>query len=270
MFFHAKSGVVKIGNTNMDYVCFGKGKKPLIMLPGLSDGLSTVKGMAIPLAIMYRAYAKHYKVYVFSRKQLLKKDCSTRDMAKDQAEAMEELGLFKADIIGISQGGMIAQYIAIDYPNMVNKLVLAVTLSKQNKIISEVVEGWIKVAKQSNYKGLLIDTAEKSYSEQYLKRYRLLYPFLGIMRKPKDFSRFLIQANSCIQHNAYHELDKIICPTLVVGGSDDKIVGLNSAVEITEKIENSQLVIYKGLGHAVYEEAKDFKDQVLSFLTSDR
>jgi len=178
-----------------------------------------------------------------------------------------ELSQFsKADIMGVSQGGMIAQYLTIDYPNLVNKLVLAVTLSKQNDTLQKVAGSWIEMAMHRDYKGLIIDTAEKSYSERYLKKYRFLYPLLSRIGNPKDFSRFIIQANSCIHHNAYHELDKIECPTLVVGGDSDKIVDPNSSVEIAERIRSSELFIYKGLGHAVYEEAKDFNVRVLNFL----
>ena len=135
MLLNAKNGVVTIGDTEMDYISFGKGKEVLIILPGLGDGLTTVKGTALPFAMAYREYAANYKVYVFSRKNRLKEGYSTRDMAKDQAEAMEILGISKADIMGVSQGGMIAQYLAIDYPNLVNKLVLAVTLSNQNETV---------------------------------------------------------------------------------------------------------------------------------------
>ena len=51
----------------MDYVTFGKGKQPLVIIPGLGDGLQTVKGMAMPFSITYRILAKRYKIYVFSR-----------------------------------------------------------------------------------------------------------------------------------------------------------------------------------------------------------
>ncbi|MGO0861783.1 alpha/beta fold hydrolase, partial [Clostridioides difficile] len=173
----------------------------------------------------------------------------------------------KAKILGISQGGMIAQYLAIDYPDLVEKLILAVTLSKQNKNIQEVVRNWIALAEQENYKQLMIDTSEKSYSENYLKKYRLLYPLLGKVGKPKDFSRFLIQAASCIQHDAYTELDNIVCPTLVIGGANDKIVGATSFAELADKIKDSELFIYKDFGHAAYEEAKDFNSRVLYYLS---
>ncbi len=265
MFWNAQNGSVSIGDTDMDYVSFGKGRDALIMLPGVGDGLTTVKGMAIPMAITYRMFACNYKVYIFSRKNYLPEGYSTRDMARDQAEAMKKLGISKAKVVGISQGGMIAQYLAIDFPELVEKLVLAVTLSKQNEMVREAVTKWIGMAMQGSYKDLMIDTAEKSYSERYLRKYRRLYPLLGKIGKPKDFSRFMIQATSCIGHDAYAELENIICPVLVIGGDNDRIVGVNASYEIADKIKNCELFIYKGLGHAAYEEARDFNKRVQDF-----
>lgn len=90
---------------------------------------------------------KKYTVYVFSRRNRLPEGFSTRDMAADQAEAMKLLGISRADVMGVSQGGMIAQYLATDYPDMVNKLVLAVTLARQNETIREAVGAWIDMLK---------------------------------------------------------------------------------------------------------------------------
>ena len=266
MLFNAINGNIRIGDTDMDYISFGNGQKNLIMIPGLGDGVKTVKGKATTFAVMYREFAKDYKVYVFSRKNQLEKVYSTKDMAKDQVEVMKKLGISKASIMGVSQGGMIAQYIAIDYPELIDKLVLAVTVSRQNETIQSVIGSWIAMAEANDYKGIIIDTTEKSYSDKNIKKYRLLYPILSRIGKPKDFSRFINQANACIQHNAYSELDKIKCKTLVIGGDSDKVVGKNSSEEIAERIPTSKLVIFKGLGHMAYEEAKDFNHQVLSFL----
>ena len=268
MFYNAKNGSIKIGNADMDYISFGKGDKTLIMIPGLSDGLKTVKGAAAALAIMYRCFAGSYKVYVFSRKNPLERGCSTRDMAADCKTAMKLLGISRADFMGISQGGMIAQYLAIDFPELVNKLILAVTLSRPNETIQKVAKSWIKMAESSDYKSIFIDTAEKSYTEKRLKKYRPFYPVLSKIGKPKDFDRFIMQANACINHDAYSEIDKIKCPTLIIGADDDKIAGVNSSEEMAEKIENSKLFIYKGFGHGVYEEAKDFNAKALEFLNS--
>ena len=266
MLWSAKNGTVKIGNAYMEYISFGRGTTNLIMLPGLGDGLKTVKGTAAAMAMLYRKYGKNFKVYIFSRKNKLEENCSIRDMAKDQLEAMEKLGIRKAHIIGISQGGMIAQYIAVDYPKAVEKLVLVVTLSQQNETIKQVMESWLHLAAEDDYKSLFIDTIEKSYTEAYKKKYRLLYPILTKTGKPKDFARFIIQANAILNHNAYNELEKIKSPTFIVGASNDKIIGANASREIAGKIPGSKLLIYDGLGHGVYEEAKDFNRQILNFL----
>lgn len=256
-------------NSDMDYISFGKGNKILIMLPGLGDGLKTVKGTSLFFAAAYREYGKHYKVYVFSRKNKLEEGYTTRDMARDMAAAMKELGISRADFLGVSQGGMIAQYVAINYPNLVNKVILAVTLSKQNDTIQQAIRSWISMAESGSYKDLIIDTAEKSYSEKYIKKYRLLYPIIGRIGRPKDFNRFLIQANACLHHDSYNELGRITCKTLIIGGGRDKIAGTNSSLELADAIPGSKLHIYNDLGHGAYEEAKDFNSRCLDFLISD-
>lgn len=269
MLWGAKGGSVRIDGTDMDYISFGKGQNILILLPGLGDGLTTVRGKAPVLALAYRMYAGNYTVYMFSRKNCLREGYSTREMARDQAQAMKILGISKAAVLGVSQGGMIAQYLAIDYPALVDRLVLAVTLARANETMRSAVGYWMELADRGEYKKLLMDTAEKSYSERYLKKYRLSYPFLGLAGKPENSRRFLIQAAACREHNACLELDRISCPTLVIGGGRDQIAGAESSAELAEKIRNSRLFTYEELGHGAYEEAKDFNSRVLDFLKAD-
>lgn len=267
MLNHAYSGSVQIGNSRIDYVSFGHGNRNLVMLPGLGEALSSLKGMAPVFSILYRRYARDFTVYVFGRKNPLCEPCSTRQMAKDQAQAMRKLRISQADVLGVSQGGMIAQYLAIDFPHLVRRLVLTVSSPGPNETLKTVISSWVQMARQENYKGLMTDITEKSYSPRRLKKYRLVYPLLGLTGKPKDFKRFLIQAAACIEHNAWNELDKIQCPTLIIGGDCDKIVGPESSSALSESIQDSHLLMYHGLGHGLYEEARDFHQLVLDFLT---
>ena len=119
MFYHAKNGTVKLSGGEMEYIRFGSGNRNLVMLPGLGDSLRSLKGTALPVAVMYRQFAKDFTVYMFSRRQNLPSGYTTRQMARDQAEAMEQLGIEQADVFGVSMGGMIAQYLAIDHPQKV-------------------------------------------------------------------------------------------------------------------------------------------------------
>lgn len=264
--YNAKNGSIEIGCTEMDYIAFGSGRKNLIMIPGLGDGLHTVKGMAGIMAPMYKQFAKDYRVYLFSRKNKLEEGYSSEDMARDLKFAMDSLCISKADIMGVSQGGTVAQQLAAGYPEAVGKLVLVVTYARQNKTVQQCVSKWIEMARANDYRSLFIDTAEKSYTEEKLKKYRPLYPLLCKFGCPKSFERFIIMANACLTHDAYDKLCKITAPTLIIGGSCDKIVGSEAAAEMAAAISGSELYIYEGYGHGLYEEADDFNSRVLEFL----
>ena len=266
MLYNAKNGTLMIGATTMDYIRFGTGERILVMLPGLGDGLHSVKGTALPMAFMYRAFAKDFTVYAFSRKNVLPEGYTTRDMAGDQAEAMEQLGIRKADIFGVSMGGMIAQHLAIDYPEKVNKLILTVTSSRPNPILTESIEEWVSSAKREDHTSLMDSNVRRIYSEGYYRKNKWMVPIMGKLTKPKSYDRFYVQADACLTHDAYESLNQIQAPTLVIGGEKDISLGGDASKEIAEKIPGAELRMYAQWGHGLYEEAKDFNQVVLNFL----
>lgn len=107
---------------------------------------------------------------------------------------------------------------------------------------------------------------EKMYSPKKLKRYRLVYPLVSRIGKPENFDRFLIQANAVLTHDACRKVENIACPTLILGGGSDKVVGTEASPKMAEMIPDNRLIIYEGLGHAAYEESKNFNKQVKAFL----
>ncbi len=135
--YHVEEHKLKLSNTMIDYITFGKGIKPLIMIQGLNT--RGIKGAGMSLAYLYRMFAKDYNVYLFDRRPDVWEGITVRDLAADIADAMDTLRITNADILGVSQGGMIGQYLAIDRPDLVHKLVLAVTLSKNNDTIKNVI-----------------------------------------------------------------------------------------------------------------------------------
>ena len=263
MLHNAKEGKLNIRNASFDYIQFGTGKKTLIMIQGLNT--NGIKGSAISLAYMYRIFAKEYTVYLFDRRDEIYEGITVKEVAMDIAAAMDELGLKKADVFGVSQGGMIAQYLAIERPDLVHKLVLAVTTSRNNMTVETVVQNWITQTSQGDFKALVLDMAEKMYSDEYVKRYQLFMPLLTLLQKPKDVKRFLILAKACLTCNAYDSLEKIQCPVFVIGGKLDKVVTGEASEEIAEKL-GCEVYMYEKLGHAAYEEAADFNQRVLNFL----
>ncbi len=260
-----KNGCVAVGDTDMYYVSFGKGNKTLIVLPGLSDGLSTVKGKALLLASPYKKFFEKYTVYMFSRKNTMPEGYTIRAMADDQALAMKKLGIASACVMGVSQGGMIAQYIAIDHPEIVEKLILVVTAPYANETVRDAVNAWIRMAEAGDHVSLMADTAERTYSRAYLDKHRRLFPLVARLTKPKDYERFLKNANAILAFDAREMLSKITAPTLIIAGAEDHIAGNGAACELKQNIGNSELCIYQGLGHGLFEEAGDFYDKVHGF-----
>lgn len=262
---HPQNARLHLSAGEMDYIRFGSGQRTLVMIPGVGDGLKTVRGMALPFALLYRALARDFTVYVFSRREELAPHTGTREMAGDLNEAMETLGLRDAALVGVSQGGMIAQWLALDHPEKVGKLVLTVTLSRPNDTAREAVACWTEMAERGDYKGIMLDTAERSYSPKRIRQARLTTKLMGNYGRPGSFERFLIQAESCVSHDAYEELPRISCPTLVIGGTEDRIVTGRASEEIAAQIPGSVLYLYEGLGHGLYEEAPDFLKRVADF-----
>ena len=266
MLYNAKNGTLNIENTAMEYIRFGTGKRVLIMLPGLGDSLRSMKGTALPMAVMYREFAKDFTVYAFSRKNKLPNGCTTRDMARDQAEAMAALGIERADVFGVSMGGMIAQWLAIDYPEKVNQLILTVTSARPNPVLNESIAEWTDCAQRGDHTAFMDSNLRRIYSESYCRKNGWMVPLMGKLTKPKSYDRFFIQAEACLTHDAYDDLHLIQAPTLVIGGEQDKTLGGEPSGEIAAKIPNAELKMYPQWGHGLYEEAKDFNRTVLGFL----
>ena len=261
-----KGKTLYFNEKSMDYVTFGKGNQPLVIIPGLGDGLQTVKGMAMPFSITYRILAERYKIYVFSRINELRQEYTTRDMATDVAEAMEILNITSAYVMGISQGGMIAQWLAADFPERVQRLILAVTTAKPSQLAKERIEHWQKLSQSGNFKHLMLDIAQHSYTQKSYQKWRFLYNIMGRLGRIKDEKRIVIQSQSCLEHNSLEVLKEIQCPTLVLGALEDDVIGVDGSKELATAILDCQLLILKHSGHALYEENKAFQEAVCGFL----
>ena len=261
--FSVRSGTVALREGSMDYAVFGKGNRNLVMIPGLS--FRDVKGAEMGLAYAFRLFAKEYRVYVFDKCSIINEGCTVGDLADQTAEAMTALGITEADVYGVSLGGMVAQYLAIRYPELVRKLVLGVTLSRQNETVSAVVGSWICLAERGDFNGIVRDMLTVMYSESYVKRYGWLFPVLAKFCVPKNRERFIRLAKSCLTCDAYGELPKIECPVLVLGGAKDMIVTGEASLDIAERL-GCECYIYENSGHSAYDEEKDFNRRILEFL----
>ena len=260
-----KDFVLSKGNTTMNVIQFGSGPKHLMMIPGLGDGLTTVKGLALPFAWMYRIYCKDYTVTCVSRLNQMPEDYSTQQMADDIVWAMDQLNIDKADIYGVSMGGMLAQHIALNHPSRINKLVLSVTSARCNTQIKTCIERWLDMVKRNQNMELMKDNVISMYTEAYCRKNLWMVNITGHI-KPKSYDRFITMSKAILKHDTLDQLHEIKCPVLIIAGGLDQVVTPEASYQIKEVIPHAELLVYSQYGHAVYDEAKDYDAKILEFL----
>ena len=265
MLWRMKEDTLRLADGTLDYAAFGRGTRPLVIIPGLS--LRDVKGAGAGLAWMYRRFAKDYRVYVLDKKSNIPAGYTVRDIANDTSAAMRQLGISHACVLGVSLGGMVAQYLAIEYPDLVGCLVLGVTASRVNDTLSAVIDQWVSLAERDDFGSIVRGMTEIMYSAAYVKRYRWLFPLLEKLGTPKNKERFIHLAYACLTCDTYGSLDRIGCRTLILGGCEDKIVTGAASMEMAARI-GCEIHMYEGLGHAAYEEARDFNQRIYDFFAN--
>lgn len=266
MLWNAQNKVIHLPGGEMPCAVFGRGSRTLVLLPGLGDGLKSARGMALPLAWMYRAFAKDFRVLVLSRMIPLAEGATTREMAAHVAQALEQLGVEKTAVVGVSMGGMIAQHLAIDDPRLVESLVLTVTCPCPNPTLVDSVTSWSDMARRGDHCALMVDNGKRIYSDRYLKKYGWMFPVVARFTKPRSYQQFLIMAEACRTHDAREGLRQITSTTLVIGGEQDKCLGGEASRQLAEAIPGAVLKMYRKYGHGAYEEAADFQSILLEFL----
>ncbi len=266
MFDPAKETYLDIPGGKMLCISFGRGARPLILIPGLR--MTEMAGTGSIAALYYKLFAQDYTVYLFDRKTPVQENSTIRRFADDIAAAAEQLGIQNADVVGVSQGGMIAQELAINYPALVRKLALGVTLSRPNKTVKAAITNWISLAEQGDMAAVARDYAERASSEKTRRRNVKFLPLALKLQKMIPAERFRALAKACLTHDTYDRLPQIKCPVLVLGGAQDNVVSGAASLEIAEKL-GCESYIYPDQSHEAYNEAKDFNKRIFDFFAAD-
>ena len=255
---------------SMDYFCFGEGERTLVILPGLS--VQSVMGSADAVAEAYQPLAEEFTIYLFDRRKELPDPYSIHEMAQDTAEAIRALGLEDICLFGTSQGGMIAMEIAVEYPELVEKLALGSASARVEEAEFETIEHWIELAKAGDPAALYLAFGEALYPQELFEQSRDLLLAAAETVSEEDLERFVILAEGIRSFDITEELDRIACPVLVLGSKDDRVLGGEASELIAEKLgeeADCELVLYDGYGHAAYDLAPDYKERLLNFFAPE-
>jgi pimeloyl-ACP methyl ester carboxylesterase len=195
-------------------------------------------------------------------------------MAADAVTFIQALGLTEVDILGFSMGGMIAQVIAQEEPQLIRKLIIAGTGPAGG-------EGIKNVTKLSH-----LDTVRGLFSFQDPKQFlfftrtangrRAGKEFLARLKERKNNRDKAIALKSYFsQLTAIHrwglekpsDLSVIKVPVLVANGDNDRMVPTKNSTDLARRLPDSELVIYPDAGHGgIFQFHEQFVEKALEFL----
>jgi len=261
-----------VNGININYGVYGHGE-PLVLIMGFA-------GPKLGWIFQNCFFKKHYQVITFDNRGVWRTDkpdgpYSIKMMADDTVGLMDHLGIRKAHILGVSMGGMMGQELAINYPARVQKLVLGCTYANRDE-----AGGWTS----EYYKGIGFDDGSSNDELKKVAMGRLL-PTVFSMSFSNGLYRMLVtllakiyvillstkgvraQYEATLDHNALDRLHEIKAPTMVIAGTQDRLIRPSSSETIADRIPNAKLIKVKDGSHSFFIEMKGrFNREVLAFL----
>ncbi len=252
----------------LNYKAFGQGE-PLIILHGLFGTLDNWQTIAKQLA-------EHFSVFIVDQRNHGRSphlpEISYRLMAEDLQHFMEQQWVHRAHILGHSMGGKTAMQFALDYPDMVDRLVVVDIAPGAN-------EGGHETIFSAMLDLDLTNTENRTQADEELKRripeYGVRQFLLKNLSRDKATGGYRWKMNLTALHKQYHEIlaavsgheEQFDGPTLFIRGGKSDYIGSPEEQQIATMFPTAELKTVASAGHWVHAEApKELLELVLAFL----
>ncbi len=244
---------IKAGSIDIHYETFGDGD-PLLLIMGFG-----MPGAAwIPMLPLMPGFRCIY----FDNRGTGESDkpegiYTIPDMADDASSLLTGLGIARANVYGMSMGGMIAQELALSHPEQVSKLVLGCTTAggpTAKMPASEVMELFADAFRMmaSNLEGAVDIIMPLLYPNEFIAAHPELKQMLtmGLSVVPPTPAATGARALAGVmEFNAYDRLPSIKCPVLIIHGERDILVPPENAAIIKSRLPQAEVMMVPGAGH---------------------
>lgn len=169
--------------------------------------------------------------------------------ANDLATLLDKLGVDRADVLGYSHGGAVAQQFAVDHADRCRRLALICTYAQNTATTREWIEAQVAL--------LLLRTLGMRQFANLIAGLGMKHLAPGLaasvkrMMARQDLGRMIMAWKELIAFDGRPRLNRIACPTLIVAGSADNGVPMHHARELEAGIAGSRLVVIEGGDHAL-------------------
>ena len=259
--------IAEVNGQQLYYEVSGQGE-PLFCVAGLScDTLVWIPQI--------QAFSAEHRTVIFDNRDVGQSSMAEpgydiADMARDALALADELELESFHLLGVSMGGAIAQEMALQAPERVRTLTLAVTFASGGAYSRRVAEVWgarvMQISREQHVDELmLLNHSEEFYENpdmvEFIRTAILQNPH---PQPPEAFGR---QLAACSCHDTLDRLGTLSMPTHVIGGERDLLVPIWKSREIAAAIPGAKLDVLADAPHGLsLERAEEFNAAVLGFI----
>jgi 3-oxoadipate enol-lactonase len=240
---------IQTNDITIAYESRGDGQ-PLVLIGGVGYGAWYWRGIA-------PALAEHCRVIAFDNRGVGGSDkpdgpYTIAMLAADTIGLLDGLGVMSACVLGHSLGGFVAQELALARPDLVGRLILAATHHGGPDAIPVTPAALDVLTNREGdpadlfRRGMTVSTGP-GFAERHPEIIAELFAYR--MTNPVPPPQYAAQVGAGAQHDAAGRVGAIVCPTLVITGSEDQVVPPGNAELLAAKIPGARTTILPGLGH---------------------
>jgi len=236
------------------YELSGRGQHTLVLFNGIT--MSTVGWtlMAAPLEQHYQLLRLDFLGQGLSDKPLA--DHYPLSQQADLAAALlDELGIQKVFLVGLSYGGMVAQHFAHRHPERLHKLLLASTLAWSDEVNNYISQSWIDANTAGGLALRYSSSLPWLFSSRFLASNAAMLEDMKEMAALVDWNAVIRLINGVKEHDARNWLSSLHLPCHILLGDEDRLTPLYQAKLLQERIPGATLEILPGAAHALHIEA---------------
>jgi pimeloyl-ACP methyl ester carboxylesterase len=260
-----KTKMLSTNGTRMNVVEAGKGR-PLVFLHGLGWDHEMWLPFMTEFSGRYRVIAGDTRGHGSSDKP--PGPYSIQMFSDDWHGALQSLGVKDACIIGFSQGGMIAQMLAVQHPEDVGALLLACTTCRSSPDAKQILEDRIREARSNGAEAAARLAAKSVFSPAFIAAHPERLETFVSWRAAMDQAAIAEATRAAYGFDVASALRSIDVPVKVVYGECDQLTKPQLVKNLAEALpEGTELVGVPEAGHMVpIEQPRRFEEIVSTFL----
>lgn len=247
---------------------------PLLVLGGVETGLRPLAGTESVLDRRWRGRTEAREVVIVGRPLPddpadAERMMHPRVMADAVAGVLRVLGVGPVAIEAESGGGRISLWLAVDHPDLVDRLVLASVAAEtpSDSPMAERLRRWLEVAEAGDW-GTFFTNMAKSMQPGPAQERGSFAAAARLQPKPATPQRFIGELRATLDPGSFvtDRLGEIGVATLVLAGEQDQVVPLASSRLVAERIPGARMVTDPDCGHTVRSSFRDYDAIVETFL----